>query len=97
MHPIITAALTPAVTQVVTPETVTVTMPRDHAETLLIVSRLVGGHPSGRRGHIDNLVEALQALGLSHRPFEVVTPEGCRTVAHAAGPVSPGSSIYFNN
>lgn len=45
-------------------ESVTITMPYQHAITLAVVSNNVSGYPNGRRGHMDDIVRALRNAGV---------------------------------
>lgn len=53
-------------------EIILLQLTKDEAETLLLVSRKIGGHPSGRRGYMDNILQALdragvKRIGVDHR------------------------------
>jgi hypothetical protein len=57
------------------PENVVLTLPYEHARVLHAVVRRVGGHPSGMRGKVDDIVNALAGAQVS--PVEL--PEHKRT------------------
>ena len=46
-------------------ETVTLTMSRETARTLLAVARRIGGPPEGPRGNMDRIANALQEAGIT--------------------------------
>lgn len=54
----------PAVTKVVTPEVVTLTLSRDEADVLTVIMARIGGMPTTSvRGYADNIQRALEDVG----------------------------------
>jgi hypothetical protein len=45
------------------PEMVRLEIPRDYADTLQTIFQHIGGPAEGRRGHVREMAEALDALG----------------------------------
>lgn len=50
--------------------TITLELPYQHAVTLRAVCRSIGGDPKGRRGHMDDISEALERFNLPYRTIE---------------------------
>jgi hypothetical protein len=75
--PKVTAIRDTQVTRTVVEETVPVihlTLPLDHAETMLRITNMVGGDPvRSRRGHADRIGRALRDAGVKETERESLT------------------------